>query len=131
MRVTRGGALALLVTVKDKAVALTGARHSKIWNDSSDSDAIKSLITGAGLSIGRIPITRPCHKVLVQYESTDWDFILSRADAQGLVVVVLDGSVSLKKMDPSETPTLEATYGSDDVRDIHFEVDATTQMARL
>ena len=128
---TRGGALVLSVTIKDKAVALTGARHSKIWTDSTDSDAISNLISGASLSAGDIPSTQPTHKVLVQYESTDWDFILSRADAQGLLVVALDGSVSLKKMDPSGEATLAVKRGIDDVRDLHFEVDATTQMASL
>jgi uncharacterized protein involved in type VI secretion and phage assembly len=128
---TRDGVPTLEATVKDKAVRLAGARHSKIWADTADSEAIQGMVEAATLTFGDTPDTQPVHKALVQYESTDWDFILSRADALSLVVVVQDGTISLKKMDPGAAAARTFSLGLDDITDIHFELDAATQTSSL
>ncbi len=128
---TRDGVPTLEATIKDKAIRLAGARHSKIWADTADAEAIESLVDAATLTFGDAPDTQPVHKALVQYESTDWDFILSRADALSLVVVVQDGTISLKKMDPGAASTRTFSLGLDAITDIHFELDAATQTASL
>src|SRR5262245_28013855 len=128
---TREGVPTLEVTVKDKAISLAGARHSKIWADSTDSDAISAIVSAAGLTMGDAPDTKPVHEALVQHEATDWDFILSRADALGLVVTVRDGTLSLAKMDPSAAAAQSLTLGLDAIGDVHFELDATTQVPSL
>src|SRR4051794_7869264 len=128
---TRDGVPTPETTIKDKATRLAGARHSKIWADTADSEAIQGLVEAATLSFGDAPDTQPVHKALVQYEATDWDFILSRADALGLVVVVQDGTISLKKMDPSAAAARTFSLGLDAITDIHFELDAATQTSSL
>src|SRR5262249_62257232 len=106
----REGAPTLEVTVKDKAISLAGTRHSKIWAETKDSDAISAIVSAAGLTMGDAPDTKPVHEALVQHEATDWDFILSRADPLRLLATVRDGTLSLAKMDPSaaaaQSPTL-------------------------
>ena len=42
--------------------------------------------------------TKPKHTELIQYYATDWDFIVSRADAQGLVIDAHRGKISVKPM---------------------------------
>jgi len=127
---TRDGVPTLEVTIKDKAVRLTGARHSRIWADTTDTDAIQDIVEAASLTLGDAPDTQPTHKTLVQYECTDWDFILSRADAHSLVVVVQDGKVSLTKMEVADAART-FSRDLDDIADIHFEFDAATQMPSL
>src|SRR4051794_17362723 len=128
---TRDGVPTLEATIKDKAIRLPGARHSKIWADTADSEAIQGLVEAATLTFGDPPDTQPVHKALVQYEATDWDFILSRADALSLVVVVQDGTVTLKKMDPGAAAARTFSLGLDAISDIHFELDAVTKTASL
>ena len=128
---TRDGAPTLEVVVKDKANRLTGARHSKIWSDMADSDAIRGIVEAASLAMGDAPDTQPVHKTLVQYDATDWDFILSRADALGLVVVARDGTLSLAKMDVGGAAARTFALGLDAIDDVQFELDAATQAPSL
>lgn len=122
----------LVIGLKDKAVALTGSRMSAVYRQKADSDIIKALIQTAGLKAGQIPATQPKHKEMVQYNCTPWDFILSRAEALGLLVVVEDGTVSL--MDPTagtSGDTHEFTYGMFEIYDFDIEADATYQPAKI
>jgi Rhs element Vgr protein len=128
---TRDGVPTLEAVIKDKAICLVGARHSKVWIDMADSDAIRDIVEAATLTLGDAPDTQPVHKTLVQYECTDWDFILSRADALSLVVVVQDGTLSLKKMEVSGPAARTFSFGLDAITDIHFELDAATQTSSL
>ncbi len=128
---TREGLPILDVVVKDKTVKLTGARHSRIWTDTADSDAIRSIVGDASLKVGDAPDTTPQHKTLVQHDCTDWDFILTRADAQGLGVVAIDGAVSLKKLAVDGDATYSFSLGLDPITDLHFELDAASQTPSL
>lgn len=123
----------LIVGLKDAAVALTGARLSAVYRKKSDSEIISTLIEGAGLTAGPIPTTKPKHKEMVQYNCTPWDFILSRAEALGLLVVAEDGTVSLKEMAVSGSPTkaMSFEYGISQIYDIDIEADATYQPAEI
>ncbi|MGC2776853.1 MAG: phage baseplate assembly protein V [Bradyrhizobium sp.] len=124
---TREGLPTLDVVVKDKTVKLTGARHSRIWTDTADSDAIRSIVGDASLTVDDVPDTTPQHKTLVQHDCTDWDFILSRADAQGLGVAAFDGKVSLKKLAVDGEAAHSFSLGLDPITDLHFELDAASQ----
>lgn len=90
---------ALLVEAKDPAVKLTGARRSAVFRDKSDRDVVAALLDAAGLDAGQLADTEPVHPQLVQVHVTDWDFILSRAEANGLLVVANDGEISLVKLE--------------------------------
>jgi uncharacterized protein involved in type VI secretion and phage assembly len=128
---TRDGLPVLEAIVKDKAVRLAGARNTRIWTDMADSDVIQSLVTDASLQMGDAPSTAIEHKTLVQNDSTDWDFILTRADAQGLAVVVKDGAVSLKTLAIEGSAARSFSLGLDSITDIHFEFDAATQTSAI
>jgi Rhs element Vgr protein len=118
---------ALVVGVKDVAVKLTGARRSAFFQNKTDDAIIKQLVTDAGLEVGAIEATKPEHPAMVQYYCTTWDFILSRADAQGLLVVVEDGKLSLAKMAPSGAAKHRFDYGVSPIFDVEIEADAGSQ----
>ena len=121
----------LEVTLKDKALCLTAPRHSRIWADSTDADAIQAILQSASLTADAVPSSGPSHKSLVQHEATDWDFILTRADALGHAVVVQDGALSLLPMDPSGAAVRTLTLGMDEIYDLDFEIDPTSQYTSL
>ena len=118
----------LVVECRDKAVKLTSLRKNTNHMDSADSDIITSLIGACGGLTSEVEATTPAHPRMVQYQATDWDFILTRADANGLVVTVNDGKVTVKPPKTDGSPVLKVSWG-DDL--IHFrgEMDARSQVA--
>lgn len=117
----------LFVVIKDAVVKLTGLRQSALFADMSDSDIIKQLIADAGLSAGEIADTQPKHQKMVKYYATSWDFILSRAEAQGLLVVADDGVLSLAAIKLAGEAKHKFDYGITEILDLEIEVDAGSQ----
>jgi phage protein D len=66
----------------------------------------------------------------VQYHCTDWDFLLSRAEANGLLVIAVNGTVSVKAPAVSATAVLSVTYG-DSLMDLETEMDARSQLSSV
>lgn len=113
----------LMLEVRDKSVKMTINRKNKYFADKTDSAIIKSVIQGAGLQAD-VDSTTASHKEMVQYYATDWDFVLSRAEANGLFVFVEDGKVSVKKpLFTLKGNSLNLQYG-DNIVDIEAEMDA-------
>lgn len=117
----------LVVGVKDAAVKLTGARKSAFFEKMTDDAIVKQMITDAGLTAGDLAATRPEHPGMVQYNCTPWDFILSRADAQGMVVVADDGKISLVKLEVTGEAKHKIEYGMSEIYDVEVEADAGVQ----
>jgi Rhs element Vgr protein len=115
----------LHVECRDKAVALTVGRKSAYFYDQTDSDTIDQLGGAAGLTTD-VEATTVTHKQLVQYRATDWDFIVSRAEANGQIVVTKDGTLSVKKPNASASPAVSLRYGGNLIEFEAF-MDARTQ----
>src|SRR5690606_27154494 len=73
----------LVVECRHAAAKLTVDRHNKSWFDTSDREIIEELL---GSLAGDIETTSLKHKQQVQFHASDWDFLLSRAQANGLLV---------------------------------------------
>jgi len=117
----------LLVECRDKVVKMTVGRKNATYSKMLDSAVISNLISAAGLT-GDVTATATEHTDLVQYYASDWDFVLSRAEANGLLVIATDGALTVKAPDTSGEPTLEVTYGADLV-EFEAEIDARTQFS--
>ncbi len=119
----------LAVEIKDAAVKLTGARHSAVFRDQTDGEIIGGLVEQAGLRKGSIAATRPKHAEIVQYYSTDWDFMLARAEVLGLLVVAADGEISLAEIELEGAPRHTFEWGISEIYDFEMEADAGAQFA--
>lgn len=115
----------LVIECSDKAVRMTIGRKNANHVDRLDSEVISTLIGNAGLP-GDVEATLVRHKELVQYYCSDWDFMLSRAEANGLLVIAANGRLAVKAPDTSSNPALKVTYGSD-LMEFHAEIDARFQ----
>lgn len=120
----------LVVECRDKAVAMTIGRKNANYVDSKDSDIITKLIGNASGLTADVGSTETQYKELVQYYSTDWDFMLSRAEVNGLLVIVDAAKVSVKAPATDGTPSLKVTYGSD-LMEFHADIDARTQFSKV
>jgi len=120
----------LVIECRDKAIAMTVGRNSANYIDSKDSDIISKLVSNhSGLSAD-VDATTTEYKELVQYYSSDWDFMLSRAEVNGLLVTVEAAKLTVKAPQTSETPELKVTYG-DDLMEFHADVDARNQLSEV
>lgn len=121
----------LRVELKDAAQALTRGRRSALYADQSDDQVIRALIERADLRVGTIDRTRVTHKQLVQHQASDWDFLLARADVNGLLVSVDDGVVSAVSMATVLTSAATFKYGFDAIHEFELELDSGDQWGEM
>ncbi len=119
----------LIVECKDKAVKLTIGRKSKYFYESKDSEVLEEIIDGFGLEKD-VETTNVTHKELVQYNVSDWDFLVTRAQANGKICVVDDGKISVKKPDVSQQPVETVAFGAT-LLDFDAEMDARNQFQKV
>ena len=119
----------LLIECKDKAVKLTIGRKSNYFYDVKDSEAFEEIIDSYGLEKD-VESTNFSHKELVQYNTSDWDFIVSRAQANGKLCFVENGKVSIKKPDLTSSSIETVTFGST-MLDFDAEIDARNQFSQI
>ena len=121
----------LRVDMKDASVKMSQTRNSTVFRDQTDDEVIRKVIQTAGLKVGRLHPTKLKHPELVQYYCTDWDFILSRADSQGLLVVADDGEISVREIDLSGASSHTFEYGLSEIFDFECQADAVHQYATV
>lgn len=83
------------------------------------------MIGKYGLS-KEVSATTTAHKEVVQYNSTDWDFLLCRAEANGLLVRVENGKILIGPPDVGQAPALKLQFGST-ILEMDAEIDARYQ----
>jgi Rhs element Vgr protein len=121
----------LTVEAKNPACKLTQMRNTRVFLKQTDTKLINKLISGGGLTAGGVPDTKPEHEEIVQYGCTDWDFILSRAESNGLLLLAEDDKISLKeiKLDGSAKQTFE--FGISEIYSLEIEADADGQYGEV
>jgi Rhs element Vgr protein len=120
----------LVLECKDKALAMTIGRKNANYVDMKDSDIMSKLIGAySGLSAD-VDATDTTYKELVQFYCTDWDYMVARAEVNGLLVSVDAGKVSVKKPPTSGTAVLAVTYGID-LLEFQAELDSRSQLASV
>ncbi|MCB0555664.1 MAG: type VI secretion system tip protein VgrG [Phaeodactylibacter sp.] len=125
IKVREGGSV-LEISCKDESVKMTIGRKNKYFTEAKDSDAIEEILGGYGGLSKSVEATGPTHQELVQYYTTDWDFMLSRAEANGKLVLVDDGKVTVKAPDFGGVEQLTLIYGST-LFEFEAEMDARSQ----
>jgi len=124
IKVRSSGSL-LIIECRDKAVKMTSGIKSKYFIDKKDSDIMEELIGTYGLSKD-VEATVPSMKEVVQYESTDWDFVLCRAEANGQVVMVEDGKIIVAKPATGGASVVSVKFGTT-LLELDAEIDARIQ----
>ncbi len=122
----RGNSPMLVIECKSKAIKMTTTPRSAFFKDLKDSDIISELIGKYGLS-GDVSNTSVTHKEMVQYSATDWDFMMMRAEANGLVISVEDDAVAAKPPAEAENSDLSFEYGRN-IFEFEAEIDARNQL---
>lgn len=117
----------LSLECRDKAVRMTRGPKSRYFADTTDGDILDEIIADHGLA-RTVTATRPSLEEVVQYDSTDWDFLVCRAEANGYVVAVRDGSIEVGPPDVSASPVVSTAFGAT-LLELDAEIDARWQVA--
>lgn len=115
----------LIIDCKDKTVKMTVARKSKYFYDKKDSEAAEEIIDTYKLEY-EIEDTTVQLQAIVQYDSTDWDFVVSRMEANGKLCLVNDGKIIARKPDFGADAVLDAVFGAT-MLEFDAELDARNQ----
>ena len=121
----RSGGSQLIVECRDEAVKMTSGVKSKYFIDKKDSEIMEELIGTYGLQKD-VEATVPGLKEVVQYESTDWDFMLCRAEANAQVVMVEDGKITVAKPATGGDAAVAVRFGTT-LLEFDAEIDARIQ----
>lgn len=121
----------LVAELSDESIKMTTTRKSAVFVDMKDSDVIKKLVSSYGLKNGKSAATKVSHKKMVQYNATDWDFMLSRAEVNALLVSVSAGAVSLIAPSISGAAKHKYEFGISEILDMTLEVDARSQVGAV
>ncbi|MDL2322905.1 type VI secretion system tip protein VgrG [Bacteroidales bacterium OttesenSCG-928-A17] len=111
IEINSGQADMLIVECRDYGFLTTLGRKNSVYEESTDSDVFKKIISSySDLSL-KVEDSGIKHSALVQYYCTDWDFILSRADISGMIVISSGKEISIRKPEIDAEPIAEYTYG--------------------
>jgi Rhs element Vgr protein len=124
IKIRKNGSM-LIVECRDEAIKMTGGIKSKYFLNKKDNDIIEELIDGHGLQ-KKVEATTVALKEVVQYEATDWDFLICRAEANGQVVRVEDGKIIVSKPDTGQKPVVNVQFGAT-ILEMDAEIDARWQ----
>ncbi|WP_353127272.1 type VI secretion system tip protein VgrG, partial [Parapedobacter pyrenivorans] len=130
VRVLGANDTTLEVECRHYAVQTTQSRFNRVFNDKTDSDIIATLLGAYSQIDASVASTSAVHPEVVQHCSTDWDFITSRADANGLVIITDGKAVRVARPDVSGAPTVRVTYGID-LLEFHGELNAAGQQDQV
>lgn len=130
IQVKRRGDSLLHIQARDPAFRLTLARKSRYFSDLSDSDLFEEILTGYSDLTAEVEATTVTYPEIVQYQVTDWDFLVTRAEKMGLFCLPDDGIFRIAKPDLAQAPALSLTYGRN-IFDMDLEMDARTQASKV
>ena len=116
----------LIVECRDVSVKMTIGRKSKYFIDKKDSEILEEIISAYAID-NQIESTSVTQKEMIQYNVTDWDFCILRAQLNGKVCFASDGKLVVKSpgYDSDEVETV--SYGAT-LLDFDAEIDARSQL---
>jgi Rhs element Vgr protein len=117
----------LVVEMTDHAMKMTLQRKNAVFKQKSDHDLVAALISANGLTAGTNDAPSTVQDI-VQYHASDWDLLVTRAEANGLLVIVAGKRVDVVAPDTSADPVLSVDYG-DSMLAFEAGIDAASQLS--
>ena len=129
IRVRDHAASQLIVECRHKAAKLTVGAKNAFFFAQTDSDIISSLLDAAGVGAD-VESTTVSHAQQVQFRSSDWDFLLTRAEANGKLVFTNDDRVAVRAPSFGGQPVCTLLFGAT-ILELDAEVDARSQYSAV
>ncbi len=129
VKVRDSSAPQLIIDCRHAAMKMTVGRSNSSYFDQSDSEVIEALLGKSGL-IGEITATSLKHKQLVQFHTSDWDFMLARAHANGLLIWPAGDKIIVGKPAVNAPPRCTLQFGAT-LLEFDAEIDARAQFSAV
>ena len=128
LRIRNNSAPKLVIECKHKAVKTTVGRKNASFQEATDADAFQQILANNDFAPEEMAIESSSlqHEELVQYNCTDWDFILSRAEAIGKVILTNDEKIAIKAPTVSGDAALSLLYGAT-IIELDAEMDSRNE----
>ena len=126
IKVKESGETKLILDCRDEAVKMTLGRHNVYYENLKDSDIMETVIDRYGILSHDIEVTGSTHKEMVQHHSSDWDFLLLRAEANGKLVMVDDGKITIKAPETNTDAAIAVLFGATLI-DFEAQMDGRSQ----
>jgi len=121
---------ALEVECRDEAIKMIVGRKSLSFSKQKDSDIISSIIgTYSGLT-AKVTATTTSWPEQVQYYVSDWDYIMARAESNGMLITTLNGTVTVAPPDANTNSVLDVSYGNG-LMQFNATMNAITQLGSV
>jgi Rhs element Vgr protein len=118
---------ALEVECRDEAIKMIVGRKSLTFSKQKDSDIISSIIgTYSGLT-AKVTATATKWPEQVQYYVSDWDYIMARAESNGMLITTLNGTVTVAPPNANTNSVLNVSYGNG-LMQFNATMNAITQL---
>ncbi len=118
----------IIIECADEAIKMTGQRNFKYYPKKKDSEILNDLCSIASLT-KQIDSTTKEHETVIQHNTSDWDFLVTRAQANKMVVFTDNNKVVVKKISTSSA-IIELTYG-ESIIDMDLTIDARNQIKEI
>lgn len=119
----------VVLEASDKAVKMTVEKKSDLYEKKKDSDVINSIISAAGLT-KKVTATTLQHDFISRHNCTDWEFILHRAAANGMVVFNSANTITVEAPKVSSSEVATIIYGKD-IYSFHAELNSVRQLQQI
>jgi Rhs element Vgr protein len=126
IKARRKGESHLRIECQDPAYRLTLARKSRYFKDTTEGEVFEEIVGAYGDLAVDAEATEASRPDMVQYRVSDWDFIVSRAEALGMVCITDNGTLKIGKPDLGQDPVASVAYGAG-IYDLEMAMDGRLQ----
>jgi Rhs element Vgr protein len=128
IKVRRQGESMLHIEARDAAFRMAQARKSRYFTELTNSDLFEEIIGGYADLTADVAATSVTYPEVVQYQVSDWDLIVARAEKVGLYCVTDAGTVRIVRPNAQQPAAFSLAYGDASILDLDLEMDARTQV---
>jgi Rhs element Vgr protein len=129
IKVRASSAPQLIVECRHAAMRLHIRRSSASYFEQTDSDVLEGLLRKSSIT-GDVAATSLQHEQLVQFQTSDWDFLLARARANGLLVWPTGDGLAVKAPSMNAEPRCTLSFGAT-LLEFDAEMDARAQFSAV
>ena len=116
----------LVIECKHKVCRLAVDRASNYFYEQTDTDIIEQLLANAILEDIDVEDSEIKHPEIVQYNATDWDFCLLRAQVSGNIIILNANSSEVKPARILEEPICKLEFGAS-IIEANLSIDGRNQ----
>jgi Rhs element Vgr protein len=116
----------LIIECKHRVCRLAVDRTNQYFYEQSDSEIIEKILANAALENLEVESSSIIHPEIVQYNATDWDFCLLRAQVSGKLIILNADKSEVKQAKISNNVICALEFGAT-ILEVDLSIDGRNQ----